>query len=382
MQRATCIVENCTYACMRQRAVNSLHDMCSQLTAFNHQMLKNLIAAYPDVIKERNEDGYIPVHSAIKNQCHMTAIKILTDCWPESLQVPDVKGRLCIHLACKYSKTLLIQYVYNQLPNAINWKDSNGNYPLHHIIRHCMAHDHDFIETIMNASPEAVFTRNQNGDLPIHLVCQHAQQHEEDNLLIHTVLQIWPQSTMEENGDGMLPLHVLCKQYESFAMLCQLVDYHPDAVMVKDRVLEQSPLHYAVSREPQKQVFLTNVLVRANSKCVHMKDINGNLPIHTLLLLGGVDIRVVELLVETWPESLSDANKEGMLPLHIACCHTQSHIVLYILDNYPKAAQAIDKSGYMPLHYACSNTVPLSTDAMGRLINACPDSCTMETLLL
>jgi len=71
-----------------------------------------------------------------------------------------------------------------------------------------------------------------------------------------------------------------------------------------------------------------------------------------------------------------------MLPLHIACCHTQSHIVLYILDNYPKATQAIDKSGYMPLHYACSNNVPLSTDAMGRLINACPDSCTMETLLV
>jgi len=337
--------------------------------------MENLTIAYPGAVQVRNDDGYIPVHSAIKNKCQEKAIHILVDCWPESLSVPDENGALCIHLACMYGAALLITYIYVNLPSAISIKDDYGNLPLHLIIRECNSHTHNFIKSTVEWFRQATLLRNNDGDLPIHLVCRHAQQHEQPFLIARTILKWWPDSVAESNHEGMLPLHIICQNYESLPMLSLVHQCYTDAAIVRAGSHGKTPLHFALECPPQQQLAVTDALLQENTACVRIRDNNGNLPIHISLQSGLVNLRVVELLIGAWPKSLVVRNKMGLLPLHLACYHQYPHIISYVMGKNTAAIKAKDRNGWIPLHYACSNNVVPSTEVLRQLVNEYPESC-------
>ena len=62
-------------------------------------------------------------------------------------------------------------------------------------------------------------------------------------------------------------------------------------------------------------------------------------PLHIALRNSQVNIDAIILMINTCPNSLSISNKEGLMPLHIACrhCPNRSGIIELIAKSYPRA---------------------------------------------
>jgi hypothetical protein len=61
----------------------------------------------------------------------------------------------------------------------------------------------------------------------------------------------------------------------------------------------------------------------------------------------------VKWILNTNPTCTQIPNKNGSLPLHVACCYRASpNVIRMILESYPKAAQIKNNFGDLPLHLA------------------------------
>jgi hypothetical protein len=64
---------------------------------------------------------------------------------------------------------------------------------------------------------------------------------------------------------------------------------------------------------------------------------------------------IIELLVERCAEAAGLGDSEGWLPLHLACMfeHNSLTTIKYLIAAYPTAMTTVDDQGYTPFHEAC-----------------------------
>ena len=102
------------------------------------------------------------------------------------------------------------------------------------------------------------------------------------------------------------------------------------------------------------------------------------LPIMLAIRDQNCPIEVIELLVESFPESLRlRDNSDGMLPLHWACWARQSDVVIsFLCERWREAAHVYDKFGRLPIHIACEYGVPsqCGAEVINVLLHANPMS--------
>jgi len=100
---------------------------------------------------------------------------------------------------------------------------------------------------------------------------------------------------------------------------------------------------------------LVKTVLAMNTECVKKPDAGGFLPLH-FACSSNCAPSVIQLLVETYPQSASIATKEGsLLPLHIACRQALGSDVLVTLMTFsPDGLVAKDIFGRPPLDYARS----------------------------
>ena len=60
-------------------------------------------------------------------------------------------------------------------------------------------------------------------------------------------------------------------------------------------------------------------LIDSDSSILHSTDSNGDLPIHVALINPHFTLRIINLLLNGWPESISQPNQDGDLPIHYFC---------------------------------------------------------------
>ena len=121
------------------------------------------------------------------------------------------------------------------------------------------------------------------------------------------------------------------------------------------------------------------ILCRKYPMACQIKDKDGYLPIH-LACENGASSNVVRLLTTTYQPSVYATCKYGMTPLHFAASHDpRKSVVQAILDaaNEPTICKATDSLGHTPLHMALMALAEF--EVVECLVTFCPETVWMKT---
>mmetsp|Transcript_4226 Transcript_4226/g.6246 ORF Transcript_4226/g.6246 Transcript_4226/m.6246 type:complete len:306 (+) Transcript_4226:128-1045(+) len=216
---------------------------------------------------------------------------------------------------------------------------------------------------------------------------------------------------------GMTPLHcVLQQQRPPFYLVKRLVEIAPQTLLMKDWCGDL-PLHYGCLYGAGSSLEIMSMLVTTCTNSIHVKDNNGVTPLRYLLdsriskrkddngmtLLhhlchDGAPFEVLALFIAASPESIAEADNQGMLPIHHACLSTNRSSIFNVFQNlsdaYPESVCIEDHNGRNPsallkifskrmssngmllLHHFCRYTV--STNIFKLVFHAYPESLTYK----
>lgn len=185
-------------------------------------------------IVENNKDGSVrwrllPIHQACENKAPSEVIKALIAAYPDSLMTKDSGGDLPLHLACREraSKAVIAALLSNE-PEASKIKDDEGRTPLHLACRQGVAVQ--IVDSLIVCYYRASRTPDSYNLLPIHWACaQNASV-----AIIESLLRANPDSSDHKDKWGRTPI--------SLAM----ASTNPD----KEKVLEalsQDPSYWATN---------------------------------------------------------------------------------------------------------------------------------------
>ena len=118
------------------------------------------------------------------------------------------------------------------------------------------------------------------------------------------------------------------------------------------------PLHKACCLSPPASVVKT--LLKAHPGAATATDQDGWHPLHCACYYGAGE-GTVKALLDAYPKAAMARDDEGRTPLHYGCLRTGTpEIVRSLLASNAAAATARDAEGRLPLHHAASKGAPLS----------------------
>jgi len=98
---------------------------------------------------------------------------------------------------------------------------------------------------------------------------------------------------------------------------------------------------------------LVEIFIDSFPESLYMEDTEGYLPIHRALAVEKVpDLHLVKLLIMKAPETILDATKAGEFPLHLASRHCDTSIVKFLVESFPDVVQYRDCNGKFPVDHA------------------------------
>jgi len=245
------------------------------------QVIRLLIQAWPDSVREEDGRGYLPLHYACERGCTYDVIQFLVECYPMSLRTRTKHFcTLPLHLALQgelgWGRSKLswetIRFLVQAWPDAMREKDDLMDYlPLHFAIHFgCTDIETDLmnrackvkssltaIKWLVQVWPNAVRVQDDVGWLPLHLAVRFGCTADVVQILVYE----WPESCQVPTTNDMLPLHFACS-HQSSAVTLFLLDCYPQAVHFKNNKL-QLPLHTACMRETSFGLEVIEQLVRA-----------------------------------------------------------------------------------------------------------------------
>jgi ankyrin repeat protein len=177
--------------------------------------------------------------------------------------------------------------------------------------------DLELIKWLYNKAPEVVKWKDQMNNLPLHVVMGR------DKPCLRTVqfiYQSYPAALRCKNEDGHTPLH--------------LAFCHSSLAIVK---------------------FLIG---KSKAGAVEMEDNDKDTPLHCAFIFNDHE-EVLEFVATKYPEFFKKArSSDGRLPLHVACAISISIVgIQVLLEHYPAAAKEKDKEGKLPLALACKTKI-------------------------
>ena len=165
-----------------------------------------------------------------------------------------------------------------------------------------------------------------------------------------------------------------------------LLEYFPGAMSATDEE-GWSPLHCACDNK-NVTLGMVRLLIDAHPASVRSKDNDGATPLHALsynseLHEDDAD-QILKLLIEKHPEAVRHHDdKNGYLPIHIACVRRSPGFCRLLIDAAPDSVRSVNNDGCTPLHVLCGNRVDegaAAIEMLKLLINAAPDSVRSVTI--
>ena len=85
----------------------------------------------PDVCKEKDSKGCLPLHCACDTIAPLNVIQLLVEAWPDAVKEKDHDGDLPLHCACfKNASPDVIQCLVEKWPQSIHAMNDSGSTPL------------------------------------------------------------------------------------------------------------------------------------------------------------------------------------------------------------------------------------------------------------
>ena len=125
--------------------------------------------------------------------------------------------------------------------------------------------------------------------------------------------------------------------------------------------VEGTPLHYYLSRKSNIDIDVVRMLVEVYPDALTTADDESKCtPLHTLVCNPNIAhlCDVLQFIVETEPDSLRMIGGYDEVPLHLACknSNSSSKVVQMLLDYWPESTYQRSRLGDLPIHYFCSNS--------------------------
>ena len=136
-----------------------------------------------------DENGWLPLHRALKGNAPLGSIKLLVIGNQAALQVADQNGVYPVHIACKFSSAKVVKYLVELAGDTLNNVDANKDSPLHYA---CRGGNLGIVKYLLEANVPSVSERNNNNKLAIHLLfdCGENVLDKESMEYVETVQQL------------------------------------------------------------------------------------------------------------------------------------------------------------------------------------------------
>ena len=100
-----------------------------------------------------DNNGWLPLHRALKDNVPLGSIKLLVIGNPGALNVADRKGAYTIHIACKFSSVKVVKYLVDLDRDSMNNVDAKNNSQLHYA---CQGGSLDVAKYLLEANVPSV----------------------------------------------------------------------------------------------------------------------------------------------------------------------------------------------------------------------------------
>lgn len=227
----------------RRAQVTLQEDLSKAILAqADFDIIDSILEQWPDVVKQSDEKGNLPLHlAAMKSWNDCAVIKRLLQLWPESIQQRNCAGfhpllTACCHTGNDNSDVIKVLIRAHPPALAMSLSDSFVMTPLQYAIGHM---DRSMILYMLLQYPEALHIQRE-GELPLHstFICQRELE------LIEEIASRWPRTLKCPNFHQELPLHVAAR-HASLDCISFLVEEYPEALGAMDRE-GNTPIHVAL----------------------------------------------------------------------------------------------------------------------------------------
>jgi len=142
-----------------------------------------------------------------------------------------------------------------------------------------------------------------------------------------------------------------------------------------------TPLHYYLARKSSVDLEVVKLLINAWPEANQIRNIRGHMPIHTLCYNEQMDEAVsldVLRFMHNSNRTLLRENMEGWLPIHLAVGHMSTAFCKELINGYPGSLRVglVGNGDMLPIHIAVCNTERRadSVDTIELMLERDPDS--------
>jgi ankyrin repeat protein len=186
----------------------ALHIACSNVCAFsNLALLRLLVAAYPESVRQANRHGLLPIHKAlsIATDHTMEAVHYLVDLDPSTLLTTTRDGMTPLHIAVSVPRCpaiAVVAAILHAAPTAARTADKYGQFPVHKAVAHCRM-DVAIVELLTNSQPKVIQLKDGKGFTPLHVALSKPQPNVD---IIFYLAEQHPRALLEVDYSGNTPL--------------------------------------------------------------------------------------------------------------------------------------------------------------------------------
>lgn len=207
-----------------------------------------------------------------------------------------------------------------------------------------------------------ILAAHEEGCTVLHWAC-YSQQVTLDT--VKWLVELYPEAVKSHADFEGVPLHRVClNKTLKLDIVEYLVDLYPEALGMFWR--GKTPLACVLDggmyrNAPPNMMEIVRYLVNKDPATVRipLNGDDGKTVVHQACSMYEVQLQLVQLLVEIWPESLA-MRSGGMLPLHALFSTRRNssvgspvELVSFMLDKYPDSVQSWREGETLPLHMAC-----------------------------
>jgi len=162
--------------------VSKIQDYHQQLQTFiNEQLVYARQAKDHRLMSAPDDNGRIPLHTALEKNVRLGSIKLLVKGNPVALQSPDNRGALPLHVACEHHDSpSVIVCLISLDTSTLDAVDREGNTALHYA---CRSAQHGTIALLLDTyDAVSVSKRNAHKKLPIDLLWESNEDFDRESI--------------------------------------------------------------------------------------------------------------------------------------------------------------------------------------------------------
>jgi len=295
---------------------------------------KALLRMHPNAVGEADEWGNTLLHYAAEIR-GPELYELLIELRPELVRTAGYYGLLPVHTSCSSRNFEATKYLLSSYPESINIPDLEGYCPLHHFLFYYQGIDIDternleLLRLLLHNDRGAVSRPTNASNLPLHLACQGYSL-----AVMKSVYNSYPEAILMQNNYRDTPLDIARRYNHHEVVSCLEIQLGYVRQAGEGRRTSYNHGQLSIHGALQSANILAGTLklmVAANPSSVTTADNQGSIPIHIACQVGNID--AVKFLMGIDEDCLKIPDGGGNLPLHLACKHGQCEIIPCILEQ-------------------------------------------------